>query len=765
MSMTDPSPSRFKPLYHHILKLFEEICSYPQSSQQNSAEQLSSDARALFVDERGRFRIWAQNVGAHRVGKVSLEYRLREASHVRCIIFKLLVSLQGFLEETLVLLRHDPSNVASAHLSLSCDNPVDISEDIIDQAGIETEVSQTDLDFVCSDVSHAINALYKLSTLIQNPTARDKMHKYANIEVSHFEFYERLRFKDKFNGSVPDFLVSRLVKANLKRRQHFIYSKTHHDKIAADEELEKGDPRGAVSALVAPSVAILSETTASTFVEPIQRLDTRGKGLGHLEVIPEHESETGRSMITSVASTCADAAAEAPTGLQFTIPPPPHPYQVLSGKPQYFSCPYCHKIVQISRRREWKKHVLEDLQPYICTYESCAQPDRLFISRKEWYDHELQDHRREWVCNLKHCRNLVFCSRSSFHTHLCWMHDDVLSDTANAADINHDKLAFISSHCEVPAESEQKCPFCSTCLIPSNLRNHLADHLIDIALFTLPRPCLDTSNSQGDGTEDELFSNHRTNQGLSQSLGTLSTDLRWGSKISLEDTNMDGNEQDLRSHKTAEQSNPSPSIPPVPISERLSTELRSVATASHCALEQPSGNHGSSDYSEMNFIEGSSATQNDETTPKNKDTLNSDDDDTTPKEIPQASTSRVHRSRDGEQNGPSPFNHPGLNDAYSYLDQVKLQFADQPDVCNKFVDIMKDFKSQTIDTLGVIERVSTLFAGHADLIRGFNTFLPPDYIIECCDNAHTIRVITPHGITQATIGQGPPLRSMITRMG
>lgn len=35
-----------------------------------------------------------------------------------------------------------------------------------------------------------------------------------------------------------------------------------------------------------------------------------------------------------------------------------------------------------------------------------------------------------------------------------------------------------------------------------------------------------------------------------------------------------------------------------------------------------------------------------------------------------------------------------VKDALSYLDQVKLQFADQPDVYNKFLDIMKDFKSQ-----------------------------------------------------------------------
>ena len=40
----------------------------------------------------------------------------------------------------------------------------------------------------------------------------------------------------------------------------------------------------------------------------------------------------------------------------------------------------------------------------------------------------------------------------------------------------------------------------------------------------------------------------------------------------------------------------------------------------------------------------------------------------------------------------------------------------------------------SIDTQEVINRVSTLFHGHADLIVGFNTFLPPGYKIEVSDD-------------------------------
>lgn len=99
-----------------------------------------------------------------------------------------------------------------------------------------------------------------------------------------------------------------------------------------------------------------------------------------------------------------------------------------------------------------------------------------------------------------------------------------------------------------------------------------------------------------------------------------------------------------------------------------------------------------------------------------------------------------------------------VKDALSYLDQVKIQFYNQADVYNNFLDIMKDFKSQSIDTPGVIDRVSTLFRGHPNLIQGFNTFLPPGYRIECSldpSDPNPIRVTTPTGTTtRPNIGYG-----------
>lgn len=77
---------------------------------------------------------------------------------------------------------------------------------------------------------------------------------------------------------------------------------------------------------------------------------------------------------------------------------------------------------------------------------------------------------------------------------------------------------------------------------------------------------------------------------------------------------------------------------------------------------------------------------------------------------------------------------------------------------------MKEFKSQSIDTPGVIQRVSNLFKGHPELIVGFNTFLPPGYKIEVQANdqgfAYQVSVSVPSPSGNATIStqHSPPTK-------
>uniref|UniRef100_M0ZLW0 Paired amphipathic helix protein Sin3-like 2 n=1 Tax=Solanum tuberosum TaxID=4113 RepID=M0ZLW0_SOLTU len=100
-----------------------------------------------------------------------------------------------------------------------------------------------------------------------------------------------------------------------------------------------------------------------------------------------------------------------------------------------------------------------------------------------------------------------------------------------------------------------------------------------------------------------------------------------------------------------------------------------------------------------------------------------------------------------ESHGPSPFLENGAlgsrrgltflgpcnphlttEDALSYLKEVKDTFQGR-EKYDMFLDIMKHFKAQRIDTVTVIARVKDLFKGHPRLITGFNTFLPEGYTI------------------------------------
>jgi hypothetical protein len=97
-------------------------------------------------------------------------------------------------------------------------------------------------------------------------------------------------------------------------------------------------------------------------------------------------------------------------------------------------CYICNRSVHIRRKRDWQKHVLEDLRPYQCVVETCPQSDETFLSAKE-----LLKHYKEW--------------------HL---HEIRLS----------------------------KCPFCEVTL-KTDLRfqiRHMARHMEEIAFAVVPRP-------------------------------------------------------------------------------------------------------------------------------------------------------------------------------------------------------------------------------------------------------------------------------------
>lgn len=74
------------------------------------------------------------------------------------------------------------------------------------------------------------------------------------------------------------------------------------------------------------------------------------------------------------------------------------------------------------------------------------------------------------------------------------------------------------------------------------------------------------------------------------------------------------------------------------------------------------------------------------------------------------------------------------SDALKYVEDVKTKFGKKnPAVYKAFIDLMKQFKTGSIDTLELVDRITTLFKGYNNLILGLNIFLPKNYAIKLSD--------------------------------
>jgi hypothetical protein len=80
---------------HLCLEAFESLITVLSSTDVSERQNTSIN----FVDELDRFKVWAGNIGAHRLGQSSLDYRLRDASHIQELVLRFLSKLQSSLAE------------------------------------------------------------------------------------------------------------------------------------------------------------------------------------------------------------------------------------------------------------------------------------------------------------------------------------------------------------------------------------------------------------------------------------------------------------------------------------------------------------------------------------------------------------------------------------------------------------------------------------------------------------------------------------------
>jgi serine/threonine protein kinase len=202
-------------------------------------------------------------------------------------------------------------------------------------------------------------------------------------------------------------------------------------------------------------------------------------------------------------------------GDRVSLPPPPP----AASKGSEFLCPYCNVVCpgRIGKDRAWSGHILQDLQPYICTYEKCEDGNRLFNSRRAWLEHERLGHRRVWQC-FQHAEP-IFRSKAALQCHL---------ESEHSADITETQILYLIEVSESSiAEARTTCPFCLfEGPFPQGFDKHVAFHMQSYAVFSAPRH---TQTQEDDGDVKDTQSARAQDLG-SEDSWSASDSLRFDSQ-------------------------------------------------------------------------------------------------------------------------------------------------------------------------------------------------------------------------------------------
>ncbi|KAK1750890.1 hypothetical protein QBC47DRAFT_330971 [Echria macrotheca] len=453
-------------------------------------------SRAL-EDELTRFKMWAGNLGAHQHGASSLDYRLREAPHLRDQVNYLLQDAIDTVEHAAVvaqdiLTREGPAHVSREPLSQptfpATSNPSRDGDDGQTTDSDEDDVPSPEQRFATlqTDFAEIIDCLLRLSVAIANPAPYDRFRKFQGApseDISYREVYDIAHVRDKCPGASQE-VCEILGKAITRRRQFFRYRRDHHEKLAAGLDattVEEGNDARS---------EIVAKTIASSIPEPMKTMTENLDRYGQV-IDEDNHSETAGS-VTSYATSAGLALRGMEVGNVDNLPPPLRvPELPTANANGIFECPFCFRMISAPTRQAWKRHVFGDLRPYTCLFEDCVLSNSEFDRRSSWRAHMLQHHLRAWYCPYK-CKGARFSSPAELRSHLRAQH------------LPHEPEAQLNTIAAVgegylPEDEARKCPICTVELAGLRLyTKHLGRHLEQLALFALP----DLDNQSDKRAED-----------------------------------------------------------------------------------------------------------------------------------------------------------------------------------------------------------------------------------------------------------------------
>ncbi|KAF7555003.1 hypothetical protein G7Z17_g2495 [Cylindrodendrum hubeiense] len=442
-----------------LTKLYESLPASLYRNLENAA-----------ADEAGRFKIWAANIGAMEDPQTesSLDSRLNMADRMRNSLMSGLCRLDDVASRADAIVsgimpNRTKSPMASTEHLVQC-SVQRVSQGFAEENDTNSSSSPTtELAELFLNIRSAITHLFALSMLVRRDRPQGRSPPHGPQHVRTDPGPDIASVKDTFPKlKHAPWLAERIGSMVNQQRNYIRYRQAHRKNLMLQS--------------IATGQADFSEratTKATSFHDTLDKL----VGLGD----DSTRDLTDRSIVTAVTSFAAAAVGDTHSGR--TIPPLMSMWLdgVQLDYDDDIECPYCRTIQKVKDEQQWKRHVYQDLQPYVCTFKDC--PVDPFPTSHEWFEHEMDNHRRQWQCNQCHAK----CdSPSALDDHFISHH----SGTISAA-----QRPVLLKVCEKALTTFDKtvCPLCddwNPLLTDKNnsdrFRSHLGNHLQELAREALP---------------------------------------------------------------------------------------------------------------------------------------------------------------------------------------------------------------------------------------------------------------------------------------
>jgi len=152
------------------------------------------------------------------------------------------------------------------------------------------------------------------------------------------------------------------------------------------------------------------------------------------------------------------------------------------------TCPFCFYALpaqDVADEKKWRLHVLSDLDPYVCLFETCEGKNELFAHSSAWLKH-MREHCRTWRCRSKTHPPFNAQTREEYLDHMEKTHPGKLRKLRSA------DLEFLADN-----PGRFSGPLFSSCPLCGNdsetmeggkdkMESHVVGHLRSLALHSLP---------------------------------------------------------------------------------------------------------------------------------------------------------------------------------------------------------------------------------------------------------------------------------------